>query len=524
MRAALALGVVVALATTIAWLAAPGAAPAIPETTGTPQLAPRPGALEEPATRAQGRATHAARPAPASARLALHLVDAATGESLPHYAIDVPGERLVTDALGRCASARALPLGLVELRLLDHPDLPRDGAHAMAHKHTSGALATIEVPAGPTYTLLTRLPEGRAEDAFELGLLDLHTLSISAILPAPNTPLRSTGGKHWCRFRASSGAEWTEEWTLTLGSKDGTWSGSAHVDAAVGIYPQRVSIDLQARGRLVVRPVNLIGQAVPEVWVRLEGPGEWTYGRPAYASPPPGSPLSPAGTLTSPWLPTGVYSLAVSSPAHERQVRTVTLAPGTNLIEARLVTLPPGGDVAGSLHSAKGVTIGGVSMRLVTEFPEHRELLGMIGWDLDQGFGRFRFPDMPEGTYRVEVICQGFHAWDPPSITVTAPRDDLVFTRQDDVESFTAQLRVVDARTRAQLDEVRVSLRNETGANLSISKCAPDMPLPPMPAGARVKWRIERVGYRAAEGFDLENDCRKAPAGGYLLQVALQRE
>lgn len=292
------------------------------------------------------------------------LVDAATGEPVPQFALGFPhgvpldARPIMTDDEGRFRTTGSYSEGELEVVLLDTWGMPAWTNRALKFPHgPASAGDDLPIPVGPTYHLNLELEGGQWSNGLSAMLLAGETGATAELnlvqrgssrgipFALPDTVrvelvddrmASQTGSMHraavpWVRFAALTPefAEHPGPWALRIRNGAGTWIGEAPVDSIVGVQPRRVHMTLTALAELEVDVECADGHALA---MRA------TLRRGQDVTPPALDELLPLGASSFSFhgLVPGPYVLFVGAEDHETQAFPVFL-PGDETMKLRTV-------------------------------------------------------------------------------------------------------------------------------------------------------------------------------------------
>ena len=475
--------------------------------------------------------------------LRLRIVDRHSADPVPEFLIRAEGPRenaeapplrvesATTDADGRLATEGAFEGGMITLGLVDHPSYPGSGSpfrskeRTALHSHRVDAQgpAEVEVPidVGPTYPLEITLPEGSSPGDFyatfprpPTGSADMHRAVAgdpgspfalfygSTLTPGaadPKAPLRE-GDPIWTRFRDPIDHRPEERagpFPILVKSLDGLWAGEARVTERVGVYPERVPIELTARGRIDGIVVDKRGKPVPTAWISVA----------AAAGPdtlPQAVGADAEGRFRFLWLPQGDHEVVVETARFEESRTRVRVTPGvTESVTIELSSAVPLGPVSGVLRSRTGAhrSKGGMLLLQSLDDPDFSLFKSATYRRRDGEYvAPFAFENVPHGAYELTLEPLDNQYWPVRTLRVSPPAEGLEFVCEDDRPTFDLAFRVVDAETGKPIakswnivwqgasGDVRLDDDWETGIYRGV------------PEGIALSWALRASGYRMATG------------------------
>jgi RNA polymerase sigma-70 factor (ECF subfamily) len=473
------------------------------------------------------------------ARWQATIVDAATGEPLPEYALELRAgehiESLATDGDGRVRTERRYRTGAFEVKPVDDPRLALDRAAAtgmelareevwipVAFDEAEGTPRELPVEVGPTYELDLR--SERDVDPDELRAVVLgHGISFRDTIGSfYGAPVRGAddGAPAWVRFMPLPTAMLprTAPWRLEVYARDGFWFGAAEVDSIVGRSREPVVVELQARGRVVGTVRDDAGAPVAGVPVQLrpvDAAGEGVRGA-----------TDAAGRFALEWAPAADYRLAIEPSRHEPEARDVRVrALETQEVDVRLRARAIAGDVRGRIVSSTGTYANPCFVLLDGRGPGTPDMNRELEWFEEDGrmVGAFAFEDLPTGEYVVSVLSMlDKYPWSPSKLTVRPPATELLFEVADDLPTAHVTFEVVDAETGEPVEPFTLSYSANGAGSIAIGGLGASGPhLADFPDGGELMWVVVAEGYASAFGDEADFDL--GPGGAPLVRVPLRR-
>lgn len=486
-----------------------------------------------PATRAP-----VAAPAPAGTELRGRVVYAGTGQGVPFYRFEVHAgdgarggegderrrsESIVTARDGSFAGE--LPFGR-DVRVVFPDAIPREPAAAadaaspaigpseeteVAARIASASRASrteprvderrvareraeevFEVALGPTYFVDLCPPPGYTAADFEAAITGWKHQSLHC--RGPRTRI-AAGEPPWVRFAPPDGEVHAEPWIwyLEVVSRDGTWSGKTRVDWVHGVHAATVAVQLEPQTTLdgVVRDAS--GVPLAGVGVRLQEPGgERTHYRSTAAD----------GRYAFELLEPGRYVQYVREEHFRPWKEPMELGGGPARRDVVLERRPPGGAIAGTITSTTGMFRERTFLFLEGRGDQDAWARRDVRWEERNGafVGRFEFPDVGHGTYRLACNTVAGVPITDRVRTLTPPATDLTFVVEDDRPTLALDFHVVAAATGVPLEAYWVLTRVEGGyidAELVHPGAPPSRPLC---EGADIEWWIFGDGFRPRGG------------------------
>ncbi|MDP6540686.1 MAG: carboxypeptidase-like regulatory domain-containing protein, partial [Planctomycetota bacterium] len=333
----------------------------------------------------------------------------------------------------------------------------------------------------------------------------------------------------WVRFargdvRRRPAAGGAGAWVLEVASYDGRFSGSAEVDAIVGVHPRPVRIELRPRSVLRGR-ATVAGEGVSGVSVTLRRAdgidGAWS------------DRSFKDGTFELRWLEPGPHTLTAVSQRFDPLVREVFVEPGEGgRVELRLSPKTVAGEVRGVLRSRTGAFGRGGKAEGALQRVALRSTEG-TGWRTETivhwsetpegSVGEFTFPDVPRGSYAVTPAPFRYLSWEPSSLAIEPPAAGLEFVLADGGGVGDLALVARDAADGRALSGTVLHLV-ALGRELSFDDLAPGAVfLRGWPGESAFSWTVECPGYAPRSGSSSTFSDSPDPAGPRTLAVSLER-
>lgn len=358
------------------------------------------------------------------------VVDAATGEPLPGYSLDLRDSerrtaRVVTNESGHFASIDTLVAGPLAIRAreLARDFDPRLATELRVGEDGSAREIEVRVESGPTYRLAITPPDASPVERMSAVLV------ASSARDAPR--MRGTLGEDdapWVRFAPTSSD--ASEGEIVLDSRDGVWRGRAKVRIGRGVQPGVVSIVLESFAALEVRVVGADDQGLARAIVT------WT---------PNTGGRSREQTTRDGGVVVWERAAAESALLTVRLTRyldfemPLVLEKGVRRVEiVKLVRAPSAGAIRGTVVSDTGTYEREVDLRLLP-LADGRggvsQVSTKVEWSDVAGakVGRFEFEDLPIGRWHCQVSEDDWYRWESRRVEVEVPRSDLVFVVHDAV-------------------------------------------------------------------------------------------
>jgi hypothetical protein len=152
---------------------------------------------------------------------------------------------------------------------------------------------------------------------------------------------------------------------------------------------------------------------------------------------------------------------------------------------------------------------GGINVVVRSLDDPTRTFVTVAGWTGDISVGQrhaWRIEDVPSGVYEVIPMPSSLVPVDPPTHTAEAPADGLDFIVRNESELRWCDWNVIDASSRAPLENVWVDLERRDGTLRSVRL---DLsPAERFPRGSDVRWTVRCAGYESISGTLA--DCDRA--------------
>ena len=417
-------------------------------------------------------------PRPGAAPLEGRVVDALTGEPLPHYRFTVAepeGKALevLADESGRFATERSYGHGPLRLELRDsrHPKnvIQGNGREAWeawewfrAHEHGADAgPIDLALPAGPTYGLRIQAPP-------EVEIDGLHASLRAADMRFANDYIYGTvrgGSAPWVRFSpVTTLMGGGPPYRLMVMTDDGYWFGEARVDAVIGAYAGLVDLELEPRGAVLATITRHDGDPLDNTWVQLWGEGATLdTGDPNLR---PQFVLAEGGRAHGRWLHPGPYTVKIKANGHAAFEEQVEVIRGeTAKLELQLAKRERrkgDGVVRGRVVSRTGRFEGPLALQLRADDGGTPRSV-RVRWKEQEGVfvGTFEAKRLPRVPSTLYAATEGFLAVHPATLQVTPDAEGLEFLVEDDFTLDAVHLEVVDGETGQPVPEFRAWLTVE---------------------------------------------------------------
>jgi len=475
---------------------------------------------------------------PPRARVALRLIDAATGEPVPWFELELLEdiraiETLVSDAEGRVASAAEYDARRLHLHLLDHRQLsawrerPRSVRnlpwripwdHAPADAAAGRTERELRVDVGPTYRVRTR--GGPPPGADERWV----ALRASAGAAEPTfAPLRSEGGAgDWVRFSNETRAFGRPDdlraagragaWLLELSGPERCASGAVgHTEGASG---PELELEWLPCGRLELAAVDEAGPLHARLgFERLDAPGAGILWM-----------ASELAALDR-RLAVGRYRAWAVTPRHESSDTEFEIRRGaTERIELVLRRRRGAGTVRGTIDARDIEGAVGVELLLTGRASGLELRTTSVVDEREPGLLHFRFDEVPEDVYELTAHARGVYAWDPPALEVRPPAGELVLRPRRAAQGVRLVLRAFDAASGDSVPRFHAALELAEPARRSPTRVLREsvtgsLHLGFVPTDEPLQWVVHAQGYRPARG-----DERSFTGSGELREVHVRLE
>ncbi len=481
------------------------------------------------------------------------VTDAATGEPVPHYAIEItageaPPAVETTGANGWLKTRASYPAQTFALRLLDHPEGAGAGddpwgnpigaaARVYFDPERPGESDELRIAVGPTYRLRLSPQELVHVAPLHASFVRPGQAMLAAYLrDAHHALVRFEGDAPWVRFpelgnRAMLPPE--APWVLELTTRDGLVVGTAEVATLEGIAPMPAYVELERRARLtgrVLGPVKGANVALTPIAAPVD-PDDPSF-LPKLLS-------EEDGAFDFPFAPAGGYVLEVRSARHAPFALELELPAGEAVErDVEPVALPIAGDVSGRLTSTTGSYRNPVVLFLRRDDVERVPLTAQVEWTEVAGRfeAAFAFRDVPAGRWTLSLHAfDDDRPWSPPPIEVEAPADGLLLECRDGTPAHDFGFLVVDADTGDPIERFHFGYTLDGGGQSSMTNAGSGgRHLRGVPAETDVRWAVSADGYETAWGdasaFDLDDPdggstrfARVALRPGWSVRVRVSR-
>lgn len=352
------------------------------------------------------------------------VVDERTGEPVPHYQLWIHDGVGTDDGMrsgddGRFRGDQVLVPGLRRIIGVDSTTYGGTAHEQRLEVTDPNEPLRIEVPVGPTYSLLLALPEGRRIEGFLAQLRRVGATAPPSEQPTGVTRVR--GGKlPWVRLALDStptGTGTESDHELHLVSEDGLLSGRAAVFSSIGIQSEPIAIELQPSGVLRGRVLDREGDVPHNPRVTLEGI--------ARSSRFEVVPID--GNFRIPGLEPGDYLLKVHGRGIEPYRRPISIqAEEATVIVCRVKRRALVHSLAGVLRCRSGLPMNGIEVELADQFDEAWP--ASLHWAEDSipAYATFTADRLPRGVYtpRVKWSRGSLTSRCVPSTAAAWPRGD----------------------------------------------------------------------------------------------------
>lgn len=413
---------------------------------------------------------------------------------------------VITDADGRFAAPSPLALGVVQARVLDHPDRTASvWTKEFARSEWESHEVELVFEPGPTFRLAIR-PDN----------VPVRELVVRLIFDREPNPSRlefdpiHEGTPPWVRLPGSSMGP-NGNHRLEVRSRDGLLFGSAPVSRGWGIEPNVVRIDLESRAAIAGRVVETDGTRLAGASVKLR------LASTAPSAPPREAWTARDGAFQFGVLPVDRATLSASLFRYEP-------------VDGQMVALAAGRSTAQLITMRRLLSAGSIRARVTSEtgrFDSLSELALMsladgnrgaviesvqIEWVDESGrrVGHAELKDIPAGKYRVAGITHGDWnelrpEWTPARVEVSPPKE-LEFVVRDNVARADLVFRVRDAATGVAIPDFDALVKLEPFGDYESGSDRPQPILRGVPLDRRFVWRVDKLGYGYQPATGSETD------------------
>lgn len=284
---------------------------------------------------------------------------------------------------------------------------------------------------------------------------------------------------------------------VELRSADGVWRGDANAAAVRGVQGA-VTLKAEALGAITGTVVDADGLAVSRAQVVLrEGPEGPRERRRDVAT-------DVHGRFQFEFVRPGECRLSARSLRHAPNERAFTL-PRRAIAELVVVLQPkpPAGNIRGTIATETGRTTPKARVTLVeVNARGGPSLSSEVQWTTIEGrkVGRFEFTALPSGPFTLNVEKDDWLKWEPRSLEVTAPNEDVRILVRDDVATCDYVVRVTDRDNGLALDGVRAWIEFKNGPSRERRVASGEVIERGVPVDRTFRWRIDRAGYGSERG------------------------
>ena len=454
------------------------------------------------------------------------VIDERNGEPVPELEVSTYGFSGVTDDFGRFGSASIVRRTGEKIEISE----ALGGAHVKTLEFDALELLAdgsrrLPVGIGPTYRVQLVGPGDLDPEQWEVELVE------SAFERRDRDwglrPLR-LGDPPWLRYE---GVGWEPHPDyaprLVARRRDNANSGAAPVETTVGIHQGVVVIEVSERlGLLEGRVIDTLGSPI---W------GTRVLAVPADADRSPTDPASwvedrsdADGEYALPRLRPGTWWLSARPHRGEDpQVQEVLVPPGPSRAPDFVVPAQePAGAITGRLENETGELFPSTIVRLRAADGRRFDLFyeanpnpgaqntlrSRIRTFLKEP-ATFRFTDVPYGEYELAVVPLDGSTWSPPSMRVTPPAENLVFTRQEIPTVERLAFHVFDAKTGEPIESFFTQFQGDHYWYPGALPATPEKIFEA--AGTQgFRWNLHAPGYALASGtredFEARGDLRVA--------------
>jgi len=464
------------------------------------------------------------------------LVDEATGEPVPHFAIlaearDGSSAELVSDDKGVVVVEAKLSGRRLTLQCRDHPALRSawedEPARSMDPPLHDAPRPQLAIPVGPTYRLHV---EGVSSDRPPnlRALLSPLAWRAEGRFSSHAAPVRTEGGGwEWVRFgplRAAPGPG--PPWVLQLWIEGPDLYGEVEVRHARGIHPGILDVLLEGPGEVRGLVWNEDDDVpIAGAVITLDA----VDGRPGIL-PDLQARSAQGGSFRFARVRAGTWSIGAHAVGYPPARATLEVVSGEMAEhEFRLRAAVRFGEVSGTLTSETGrfsiptplvltPSEGGVSAHKEVTWQEQED--GSL-------VAPFLFENVPHGAYRLSLAAapRGY-LWEPRSMEVSCPEEGIVFLCRDNLEPIDFCIRAVDASTGQAMPRIWVFVDTRVDGD-----CVSRSVQGPMPSGVTVgavfpgrtnlDWVVGAPGFAPVRGDGSSLAEVSGPTGPALLAEAL---
>ncbi|MEM1450292.1 MAG: hypothetical protein AAGI22_14345 [Planctomycetota bacterium] len=197
-------------------------------------------------------------------------------------------------------------------------------------------------------------------------------------------------------------------------------------------------------------------------------------------------------------LPLGPVVLRTTQARSQADVRTLDIAHGVQEVVIALDPLPVAGSIEGVVRIL-GDGAGNAGGRVFAQHVDRPEVKFVRAIPSVPGEWRFRFEDLPEGTYRIAAFPDRAVDVSPMERRAAPPATGVDFSLNGSTPQIGLAFEVVDAATKAPIPTVDVEFpraldvvrRKRTRGSSIVFR---------VPEGTEVPWRMTCEGYRPVEG------------------------
>ncbi len=409
-----------------------------------------------------------------------------------------------TDEQGRFECAAPILVARCVVRYLDRPGHRRPPPEATIELEEvrKGELA-LAVAWGPTYSLAFA-PKERIEPAnVELRLRSAGGRGRNA--NATEWEPVHAGAPPWVRFTPIDRNGPAIE-KLAARTRDGLWAGEADANTTGGIAPGVTLVAFEERAVLDGSVCDEARLPLADVDVVLEAKD--AREQPLKRTARTGT----DGHFRFEQLPACMGQLRVVSVRHAAWVQGVTLLAGQEQkLPIVLSPLAIAGEIGVRVESESGRYAPPFTLVLTLENDVAAEAGGeryarrmRAQWSEEAGreVARFRFPDLPKQSFRLQVQKDDFFAWDPPLLTLQPPAENARILIRDGIPNASLCFRAKDAQTGEPIEGFELTLEfpgSRTGPRRMGARSDRAF-LEHLPLERKLSWRVEAAGHVLALG------------------------
>ncbi|MBK7876998.1 MAG: carboxypeptidase regulatory-like domain-containing protein [Planctomycetes bacterium] len=312
--------------------------------------------------------------------------------------------------------------------------------------------------------------------------------------PAPDDAF----GLPWVRFGPID-PRYERAERLELRSTDGLWRADTNVGALRGVQAAPVTLKVEAYGAIAGVVLDADGLAVPRAQVFLrEGSANAPRERRRDTT------TDAHGRFRFDFVRPGEGVVGARTLRHApNEAPVVIRARETSAVELALLLKPPAGPIRGEIVTETGRSTPKARVRLVESGARGGPALEAdVRWTTVEGrkVGRFEFTALPAGTFTLSIEKDDWLKWEPRSLEVTAPREDVRIVVRDDVATCDYVVRARDRDNGLVLDGLRVWVEFQNGPSRERRAASGEPIERGVPLERTFRWRIDAPGYGSVRG------------------------